>query len=101
MLTLLKIKLQCAIQREMKAELCYLKVLRSELKIYVQSVRIIHQQDLQQGYGSIHLPFAVEKIFKSKVTSGFSSLFPSGSLKTRVVEKFVFIIYTRVVYKKP
>lgn len=32
-----------------------------ELKIYLQSVRIIHQQVLQKGYGSVYLPFALER----------------------------------------
>lgn len=29
-----------------------------ELKIHLQSVKIIHQQDLQKGYGLVYLPFA-------------------------------------------
>jgi len=29
-----------------------------ELKIHLQSVKILHQQDLQKGYGSVYLPFA-------------------------------------------
>lgn len=29
-----------------------------EIKIYLQSVKILHQQDLQKGYGSVYLPFA-------------------------------------------
>jgi integrase len=32
-----------------------------ELKIHLQSVKILHQQDLQKGYGSVYLPFALER----------------------------------------
>jgi integron integrase len=32
-----------------------------ELKIHLQSVKVTHQQDLQKGYGSVYLPFALEK----------------------------------------
>jgi hypothetical protein len=38
-----------------------------ELKIHLQAVKILHQQDLQKGYSSVYLPFALEKISKSKV----------------------------------
>jgi len=32
-------------------------MLAEELKIHLQSVKIIHQQDLQKGYGSVYLTF--------------------------------------------
>ncbi len=31
-----------------------------ELKIHLQSVKLLHQQDLQKGFGSVYLPFALE-----------------------------------------
>jgi hypothetical protein len=34
------------------------KKIEEFLKIHLQSVKIIHQQDLQKGYGSVYLPFA-------------------------------------------
>ena len=32
-----------------------------ELKMHLQSVKLLHQQDLQKGYGSVFLPFALKK----------------------------------------
>mgnify|MGYP003471092292 FL=1 len=32
-----------------------------ELKMHLQGVKLLHQQDLQTGYGSVYLPFALEK----------------------------------------
>lgn len=32
-----------------------------ELKIHLQSVKLLHQQDLQKGFGSVYLPFALER----------------------------------------
>lgn len=32
-----------------------------ELKINLQAVKVLHQQDLQKGYGSVYLPFALER----------------------------------------
>jgi integrase len=32
-----------------------------ELNIHLQSVKIRHQQDLAKGYGSVYLPFALER----------------------------------------
>ena len=30
-------------------------------KIHLQSVKMLHQQDLQRGFGSVYLPFALER----------------------------------------
>ncbi|RCJ29953.1 hypothetical protein A6769_35040 [Nostoc punctiforme NIES-2108] len=38
-----------------------------ELKIHLQSVKIIHNQDLEKGYGSVYLPYALEKICEGKI----------------------------------
>ncbi len=32
-----------------------------ELKIHLRSVKWLHQQDLQKGFGSVYLPFALER----------------------------------------
>jgi integron integrase len=32
-----------------------------DLKVHLQQVRLQHQQDLTQGYGSVYLPFALER----------------------------------------
>lgn len=36
-----------------------------ELKFNLQIVKRLHQQDLAQGYGSVYLPFALERKYKS------------------------------------
>ena len=52
-----------------------------ELKIHLQSVKIIHQQDLQKGYGSVYLPFALERKYPSaKYDWIWQFVFPSGSI---------------------
>jgi integrase len=73
-----------------------------ELKIHLQAVKILHQQDLQKGSGSVYLPFALEKNIQKQSTSGFGCLFflRVASLKIRVVEKFVVTTSMKVVYKK-
>ena len=73
-----------------------------ELKIHLQAVKIIHQQDLQKGYGSVYLPFALEKNIQKQSKSGLGSLFffRAASPKIPVVEKFVVTTSMKVVYKK-
>ncbi len=52
-----------------------------ELKIHLQSVKIIHQQDLEKGYGSVYLPFALErKYVRAKYDWIWQFVFPSGSI---------------------
>ncbi len=52
-----------------------------ELKIHLQSVKILHQQDLQKGYGSVYLPFALEiKYPRAKYDWIWQFVFPSGSI---------------------
>jgi integron integrase len=52
-----------------------------ELKIHLQSVKILHQQDLQKGYGSVYLPFALERKYpRAKYDWIWQFVFPSGSL---------------------
>jgi integrase len=48
-----------------------LESIAEKLKIHLQSVKIIHQQDLQKGYGSVYLPFALERkiYYKTVMTS--------------------------------
>ncbi len=36
-----------------------------ELKFHLEIVKRLHQQDLAQGYGSVYLPFALERKDKS------------------------------------
>ena len=52
-----------------------------ELKIHLQSVKIMHQQDLQKGYGSVYLPFALERKYpKAKYDWIWQFVFPSVSI---------------------
>ena len=52
-----------------------------ELKIHLQSVKIIHQQDLQKGYGSVYLPFALERKYpRAKYDWIWQFVFPSGNI---------------------
>ncbi|MDJ0572972.1 MAG: integron integrase [Pleurocapsa sp. MO_192.B19] len=52
-----------------------------ELKIHLQSVKIIHQQDLQKGYGSVYLPFALERKYpRAKYDWIWQFVFPSVSI---------------------
>ncbi|MDJ0691856.1 MAG: integron integrase, partial [Xenococcaceae cyanobacterium MO_188.B32] len=52
-----------------------------ELKIHLQSVKVIHQQDLQKGYGSVYLPFALERKYpRAKYDWIWQFVFPSVSI---------------------
>ena len=52
-----------------------------ELKIHLQSVKLLHQQDLQKGYGSVYLPFALERKYKkAKYDWIWQFVFPSTSI---------------------
>lgn len=31
------------------------------LRLHIQNVKVLHQQDLQEGYGEVHLPYALER----------------------------------------
>ncbi|MHC5611582.1 MAG: tyrosine-type recombinase/integrase [Nostoc sp.] len=48
---------------------------------FVKSVKIIHQQDFQKGYGSVYLPFAkMRKYPRAKYDWIWQFVFPSGSI---------------------
>ncbi len=52
-----------------------------ELKIHLQSVKVIHQKDLEKGYGSVYLPFALERKYpRAKYDWIWQFVFPSGSI---------------------
>lgn len=46
-----------------------------ELQFYLQIVKRLHQQDLERGYGSVYLPFALERKYENadRELSYFSS----------------------------
>jgi integrase len=39
--------------------------LAEELVFHLEIVKRLHQQDLDQGYGSVYLPFALERKYKN------------------------------------
>ncbi|MGF1674009.1 MAG: integron integrase [Rivularia sp. (in: cyanobacteria)] len=52
-----------------------------ELKVHLQGVKILHLQDLEKGYGSVYLPYALErKYVRVKYDWIWQFVFPSGSI---------------------
>jgi integron integrase len=52
-----------------------------ELKMHLQGVKLLHLQDLEKGYGSVYLPFALErKYVRAKYEWIWQFVFPSGSI---------------------
>jgi integron integrase len=53
----------------------------SELKIHLQGVKLLHLQDLEKGYGSVYLPYALErKYVRAKYDWIWQFVFPSGNI---------------------
>jgi len=51
--------------------------LKERLKIQIEDVSILHKRDLEDGYGSVYLPFAYEKKSpKAKFETKWQYLFP-------------------------
>ncbi|WP_211293055.1 tyrosine-type recombinase/integrase [Brunnivagina elsteri] len=74
-----------------------------ELKMHLQGVKLLHLQDLEKGYGSVYLAYALERKYVRQNTIGFGNLsfLPVVYPKTPVAAKCVAITYTKVAYKKP
>ncbi|MEY2834169.1 MAG: hypothetical protein RLZZ574_3429 [Cyanobacteriota bacterium] len=52
-----------------------------ELKMHLQGVKLLHLQDLEKGYGSVYLPFALEKKYpRAKYEWIWQFIFPSGNI---------------------
>lgn len=57
--------------------------LRSSLSGHLERVRLIHNDDLAKGYGSVYLPYALERKYpKSAFEWVWQYVFPAGSLST-------------------
>jgi integron integrase len=57
------------------------ETIAEELKIHLQSVKIIHNQDLEKGYGSVYLPFALERKYPhAQYEWIWQFVFPSGNI---------------------
>ena len=55
--------------------------LKDRLKVQVKLVEEIHQKDLKDGYGSVYLPFALEKKYpNAKYETKWQYLFPMKNL---------------------
>jgi integron integrase len=49
------------------------------LKAHLQRVRSIHKQDLQEGYGEVHLPYALERKYANATREfGWQYVFPAS-----------------------
>jgi integron integrase len=55
--------------------------LNTTLKLQIDKVKIIHKQDLRDGFGSVYLPFALEKKYKNAAKSWqWQYVFPASHL---------------------
>lgn len=57
--------------------------IKDELKIQIEKVKELHQKDLQDGFGSVYIPYALEKKYpKSKFETKWQYVFPMDSIST-------------------
>ncbi len=57
--------------------------IKEELKIQVQKVKELHQKDLNDGYGSVYIPYALERKFpKAKYETKWQYIFPMDKIST-------------------
>ena len=55
--------------------------LKSELEVQLKRVEEIHEKDLRDGYGSVHMPYAYEKKYiNAKFETKWQYLFPMNSI---------------------
>ncbi|MGZ9080215.1 MAG: integron integrase [Burkholderiales bacterium] len=57
--------------------------LRSELEAHLERVRALHEADLRRGYGTVYLPYALERKYPNAARDwGWQYVFPSDRLST-------------------
>lgn len=57
------------------------QVLRESLKIHLGKIKLLHEKDLAEGYGSVYLPNALEKKYPDAATDwSWQYVFPSAKL---------------------
>ncbi|MBD3797594.1 MAG: integron integrase [Campylobacterales bacterium] len=57
--------------------------IKDELKIQVEKVKELHQKDLADGYGSVYIPYALERKFpKAKYETKWQYVFPMDNIST-------------------
>jgi integron integrase len=55
----------------------------SDLKLHIQQNKLLHEQDLNQGYGSVELPFALERKYKQAAKEwAWQYVFPASRIST-------------------
>ncbi len=55
--------------------------IKNELKIQVQKVKELHQRDLNNGFGSVYIPYALERKFpKAKFETKWQYVFPMNKI---------------------
>jgi integron integrase len=57
--------------------------IKDELKIQVEKVKELHQKDLEDGYGSVYIPYALERKYKNaKYETKWQYVFPMDKIST-------------------
>lgn len=57
--------------------------IKDELKIQVEKVKELHQRDLNDGFGSVYIPYALERKFpKAKYEPKWQYIFPMDKIST-------------------
>ena len=55
--------------------------IKDELKVQVEKVKELHQKDLEDGYGSVYIPYALERKFpKAKHETKWQYIFPMDNI---------------------
>ncbi len=55
--------------------------IKEELKVQVEKVKETHQKDLNDGYGSVYIPYALERKFpKAKFETKWQYIFPMNKI---------------------
>jgi integron integrase len=57
--------------------------IKDELKIKVEKVKELHKKDLEDGYGSVYIPYALERKYKNaKYETKWQYIFPMDKIST-------------------
>jgi integron integrase len=58
-------------------------IVTDDLEFHLKQVKIMHEQDLRQGFGSVQLPFALERKYKNACKEwSWQYVFPASKLST-------------------
>lgn len=57
--------------------------IKDELKVQVEKVKELHKKDLENGYGGVYVPYALERKYpKAKYETKWQYLFPMEKIST-------------------